>query len=319
MRPETPTANFPWSARAIALRAKAAVGEINDWAEQNRAPDRVVRILKSGNIPAGTTTVSDWAAAAQGDYGASISSFFESLRSTSVFFRLLNDNALRRVPLRQRVGIVSGGATGWIIGEGKPARLSKLMLRNGVLEPVRAAAMVVMTDELWRNVSTAGQTTFAKELKGAVGQVVDAKFLELIFESSTDGSETISSAGADNDDVLTDLRAALLAVGSTSTSALYWVASVDVAKRASALGPALMPAMSSSGGEMLNLPCLVSSAVDEGSLYLIDASRIAADVAAVELRASTHASIEMEAAPSRTRQRAMTRNSFRCSKSAPLR
>ena len=182
MRPETPTANFPWLARAIALRAKAAVGEINDWAEQNRAPDRVVRILKSGNIPAGTTTVSDWAAAAQGDYGASISSFFESLRSTSVFFRLLNDNALRRVPLRQRVGIVSGGATGWIIGEGKPARLSKLMLRNGVLEPVRAAAMVVMTDELWRNVSTAGQTTFAKELKGAVGQVVDAKFLELIFE-----------------------------------------------------------------------------------------------------------------------------------------
>ena len=55
--------------------------------------------------------------------------------------------------------------------------------------------------------------------------------------------------------------------------------------------------MSASGGEMLNLPCLVSSAVDEGSLYLIDASRIAADVAAVELRASTHASIEMESSP----------------------
>ena len=296
-RPESPGANFPWLARAVALKAKAAVGDVEIWAAANRAPERVQRILKSGAIPAGTTSDADWAGNAMGDYNASIIAFFESLRTTSVFFRLLADNALRRVPLRQRVGIISGGSTGWIIGEGEAARLSKMTLRNGVLEPVRAAAMTILTDELWRNVSTSGQLSLVRELKGSVALVVDAKFLELIFDSSTDGSLTIGSAGADNDDVLTDLRSALLAVGSSSNSALYWVASVDVAKRASALGPALMPAMSASGGEILNLPCLVSSAVDEGSLYLIDASRIAADAATIELRASTHASVAMESSP----------------------
>jgi hypothetical protein len=297
MRPEIPTANFPWLARAIALRAKAAVGEVDTWAERNRAPERVQRILKSGAIPAGTTLDADWAGDAMGDYRASIAAFFESLRTTSAFFRLLADNALRRVPLRQRVGIISGGATGWVFDEGKPARLSQMTLRNGVLEHVRAAALVVMTDELWRNVSTAGQLAFARELKGAVSDAVDGAFLDLIVDVSSDGSEVIESSGTDGDNALTDLRRALLAVGSSSNAALYWIAAPDVAKRASALGPNLFPAMSALGGELLNLPCLVSSAADAGSLYLIDASRIAADAATVELRASSHASIEMESSP----------------------
>ena len=297
MRPETPSANFPWLARAVALKAKAAVGEINHWAEMNRAPDRVVRILKSGSIPAGTTTVSDWAAAATGDYGASVNAFFESLRTTSVFFRLLADRALRIVPLHQRVGIISGSASGWIVGEGKPVPLSKLELRNGVLEPVRAAAQIVLTDELWRNVSTAGQVAFAKELKGAVSDTVDRTFVDLIVDPSTDGSVVFNFAGSDNDDVYADLRRALFAVGSGSGSSLYWIAGTNVAKRASCLGPSMFEAMSPLGGEMANLPCLVSSAIDPDTLYLIDASRIAADALTIELRASSHASIEMESSP----------------------
>lgn len=167
MRPEISTSLFPWLARSVALRAKWSANEANAWAEQNGAPDRVVRILKSGTLPAGTTTVSDWAAAAMGDYGASISAYFESLRTTAVFFRLLADRALRIVPLHQRAGIIAGSASGWIVGEGKPAPLSKMTLRNGMLDPVRAAAQIVLTDELWRNVSTSGQLALGRELKGA--------------------------------------------------------------------------------------------------------------------------------------------------------
>jgi hypothetical protein len=273
------------------------VGEVERWAEMNRAPERALRILKSGAIPAGTTSDADWAGNAMGDYNASILAFFESLRTTSVFFRLVADNALRRVPLRQRVGIVSGSAAGWIVGEGKPVPLSKLTLKNGVLEPVRAAAQIVLTDELWRNVSTAGQLVVGRELKQSLGDAVDRTFVDLIVDPSTDGSAVFDSSGPDTEDVYADLRRALFAVGSGSGSALYWIAGTNVAKRASCLGPAVFEAMSPLGGELVNLPCLASSAIDADTLYLLDASRIAADAATIELRASSQASIEMESNP----------------------
>ena len=80
----------------------------------------------------------------------------------------------------------------------------------------------------------------------------------------------------DEDDILTDLRTALDAVNSVGSARLFWIASQDVAKRLSTF-PKLCPNASASGGEVVeNLPLLVSSAAEAGSLRLLDASGVAA-------------------------------------------
>jgi hypothetical protein len=292
--PENPAASFAWIARYVMMKAKAHVGEAERWCEAHRAPERVLRVIKTGVPGAGTLTPA-WAGNAI-DYNGAVAAFFESLRTSSVFFRLLADGAFRRTPLRSRVTSFTA-PVGYVAGEGKPVPSSAMALSTGILEAVRAAAEIVLLDELVKNVSSAGQIAFNNELKNAVAQAVDAEFFNLVFDSSTDGSTTVESAGADNDDFFSDLRRAMLAVGSGGNSKLYWIAGVNTAKRAASLGPNVAPAMSAMGGELLNLPALVSSAIATDSLYLVDASRIAADAGTIQLQASANASIQMSDTP----------------------
>ena len=89
-----------------------------------------------------------------------------------------------------------------------------------------------------------------------------------------------------------------MAVNTVGQAKLYWIAAPDVAKMASILDPDVFPAMSASGGEIANLPAVVSSGVPDGSLYLIDGSGIAADGGAVTVSASSQADILMDTQPS---------------------
>jgi hypothetical protein len=82
---------------------------------RGRAPERAVRVLKEG-IPPGSTYDSEWAGDAVGDYRASVNAFLESLRSRSVYFRLLSDRAFFQLPFRTRVGVMSQNATGRVQG-----------------------------------------------------------------------------------------------------------------------------------------------------------------------------------------------------------
>ncbi len=239
MMPEVSTAFFPWLARSLAIQSKALVGETERWAEFAGCPDRVQKDLKAG-VAAGTTLDAEWAGAAVGDYRNVVAGFIESMRTRSVFYRLLNDNAFLRVPLNKRVAITTAAASGWIIGEGKPVPLSRLSLANAMLTPNRAAALLVVTDELARDVSASGQALFSRELRGAVSDAVDQKFFEIIIDDATD-AEVIESTGDDIEAILIDLRSALAAVTTGGNSALYWIASPDVAKFLSKLRSNFQP------------------------------------------------------------------------------
>ncbi len=156
-------AHFPWLARTLAIRSKALVGDADAWIEAN-APAPVQRILKA-QVAAGTTLDPEWGGAAAGDYKNTVAAFVDSLRTASIYFRLLSDNGFVRVPLQRRVAITTATASGWIVGEGKPVPLSRLSLQNQLLQPHRAAALIVVTDELVGDVSAAGQALFVRELE----------------------------------------------------------------------------------------------------------------------------------------------------------
>jgi HK97 family phage major capsid protein len=289
---ESPIAVLSWVARAKAIAAKGYHDEAAAWMAANRAPEKAQRIFKSP-AGAGSTIDSDL-----GDYGISIGAWSDSMRTQSAFYRILNDNGFTRVPIRTRVGITTVPVTGSVVGEGAAVPLSPLQLQNLMLQPVKAASLIVVTDELLRDISAAGQAALSRALMGAVSDAVDAAFLDAIVST---GTTSIGSSGATAVDAKADLRAALLAVNTVGAAKLYWIAAPDVAKRASTLdatGLDAFPAMSAMGGELANLPCIVSSSgVPAGSLYLVDASGIAADGGPVTVKVSTQGDVLMDTAP----------------------
>jgi HK97 family phage major capsid protein len=301
--PETTSAiaTLGWVARAKALVGRSDRHSVENWLAANGAPAAAQRIFAKATVGSGNTIDSDLAD------GISISAWSDSLRTRSVFYRLLADSAFMRVPMRTRVGLAISTATGAVVPEGAAIPVSRITLDNVLLEPVKASALIVCTNELLQNVSAAGQQLFNRELMGAVSDAVDTEFLDLVTST---GTTSTASAGVTSVDAKHDLRTALLALDIGGASKLYWIATPDVAARASTLadtaGGDAFAAMSASGGELANLPAIVSSGVPSGSLYLVDASGIAADGGPVTVETSWQADVLMDTAPTAPGGSAMT-------------
>jgi hypothetical protein len=276
-----------WIARGQAVASRGYPGDAANWLAANGAPERAQRIVKAA-IGAGTTTDSDL-----GSYGISIGQWSEACRTRSVFYRLLADGAFVAMPMYTPIGIAVGTLSGALVDEGAGTPVGKVKIGNVQLLPHKAVALIVVTQELLRDVSSAGQTLFNRELLGAISDAVDSAVFEMLIDTS---SPSIASTSP-----LADLRAALLAVNSVGLARLYWVAAPDVAKLASTLsitdgGPAFAAA-SATGGELANLPLLVSSGLGAGTLALLNGSGIAANGLAPVVSVSTQADIAMDTAP----------------------
>ena len=104
------------------------------------------------------------------------------------------------------------------------------------------------------------------------------------------------------DDVaLADLEDLLAEVDPTEQSRLYWLAAPNVARRAATVegsgGGRLFPEASPVGGQLLNIPMLVSSAVASGRLILVDASSLAGAADTIEVSVSRQAALQLDNAP----------------------
>jgi hypothetical protein len=129
---------------------------------------------------------------------------------------------------------------------------------------------------------------------GAVSDAIDSQFIAMMIDT---GSPSIASTSP-----LADVRAALMNVSTVTVgqAKLYWIASADTAKLGSTLStnaPAFA-AVSAVGGELANLPMVVSSGLPDGQLALIDGSGIAADGADITVQVSKQATVLQNTAPS---------------------
>src|SRR5690606_4056642 len=87
------------------------------------------------------------------------------------------------------------------------------------LTPIKASAIVVLTDEIVRALPGLSDMLLERELVGAVGSVTSQRFLADI----TAGVSPQSSAGSDAVAVHADCETLLGAVDVGSTSRLHWV------------------------------------------------------------------------------------------------
>lgn len=273
----------------LAKSLLAGAGELSGarvFAEQTKAPDRVQRILKEA---VGSMTLADPESASLADMRLLTSTFVETLRNGSVFFRLL-DGGFRRAPSRTRIGIATAGATGWIVGEGAPVPLTRIALEHGAITQRMAAALLVTTDELARESSAAATNLIIGELRAAISSVVDETFID---EITTTATPSFASVGDPRSDTLTLLRA----VDTGAMSRLFFIFGTEAAKHASVADLGHESTMTPAGGEWFGLPALVSDAIPDSTIMLIDANAFIADSRAITLRASREALVEMSNEP----------------------
>jgi hypothetical protein len=256
---------------------------------------RVASILRAA-VAAGSTADPSWAGALA-EYRQVSESFVEALRSRSAFARILADG-MRRVPLRTRLGVMTSALVGSTVGEGKPKAVSALALTGGMLDPLKASAIIVLTAEVVMNASPAGISLIQSELRNGVAAAMDGAFFGEIIDGLT---PTIASGGITPALIAADLRAMLTTVNTTGAGNLYFASGAAVANGLATTtgtdGLFAFPTMTPAGGELVGVPYLVTDGVENGSLVLADATGIVGEMDVITIDASAEGMLQMDTAP----------------------
>lgn len=269
-------------AQIARIRGLAALGrgDTCELAEQlgSTRVQKAVSALTTGNTP-------DLV-----DMNVIVGAFLQTMRNSSVFLRLLD--SMVRVPFRSRISLVASDATSWIAGEGKPIPVTNTTLDQLHLTPQKAAALLVVTEELLRGTQSERNLTLA--LRRALAAAIDLQFLATVIDGDT---PTFASVGPTAADAVADVKQLLDAVQPTSESSLMFIMASDVQRAGATItnasGAFQFPNLTPTGGDILGIPTMPSDQMIDGTMALIDATRIAGETGTIQVDASDHTTIEM--------------------------
>jgi hypothetical protein len=289
-----PAAIFPVLAKTL-LAGKGNSLNALDFAMGSNAPEKVIAILQKTAQGAGS--LSDPTFAGIADMGWASTAYLESLRTSSAFLRML-DGGLMRAPLRTRLSFSSFNLVGSRVAEGAAKPISDMVIENLLLESHKASAMIVVSRELSMMVSPAAQALISRELRNALGDALDTEFLACIDDT---GVAIINSDGSTAAFAASDLKNLLSAVPARQGSKFFFLMSpataIDAMTLTDSAGSFVFPDMGPQGGMLLGIEALVSTAVSDGEIWLIDGAGILADAEAVTLESSQQATLVMDTAP----------------------
>lgn len=285
-----------WLSRMKALRSELG-DDLEAAAIRMGAPRDMAAKLKAA-VEGGSTT-----GAASGLAGSSTytTAFLNQMRTQSVLARIFADRLALAVPLRTRLmsmGMVTSAA---VVGQGLPFPIRGLDYDNPiVVAPAKIGAAVVLTKELWRNTSSAGQAFVNSQLRAAIAAAADRFLFAQLTNLETVDLTVSTFAGLPLD---ADLRAALLAVlnavNTRAAGALVWAFSPAAANMMTMVDDP-RGQMNPFGGAFLGLPAIITSGLDGARLALIDAAAIGGNIEELEITSATDTVIEMEGEPTNT-------------------
>jgi hypothetical protein len=287
MAPLPPNAELPLLARALlAGRGDPALALpiVEAQAPGSRAA-LVLREAVAGNVASELPA-----------YNAAVGAYIESLRSASLFARMLADGALTRVPLQTAVVAVTSLLTGSSPDEVTAKPISRLALSASDLTRAKSVVITVMSEELYRASTPAAQALFTSELRGAVSTALDAGMLTIAMAGAPSFTPTTMAPA----DLLDAMRRALDVVNTTGAGRLYWAVEPKVANglaTAASDGVLAFEGMTPTGGTLLGQPAMVSSAVPLGRLELLNATDLAGEIDTIELSVAAHATVLMDSMP----------------------
>jgi hypothetical protein len=274
-------------------------GELRESEDFRRSTPRIQKILTDltvrAPVAAGTTT---GVGTQLTEYKNIMEAWASSLIGSGSIFDTVKAAGALPVPLRQRVVAITAAPT-----PGSPAELSQklvseLSLVAGQLEPVKATALVALSDELAQFSEPSALAIFETELRTAIVREVDSRFLSYLVSQTTPQA----SAGATAANQLTDHTTMLNLLDVSSTSRIFRVVSVARAQTLAPIltsgGDLLYPNYGPRGGlGLMQVEMLTSNSVPANREVWLVADRIAIADEGIEVRPSRQATIQMNTTP----------------------
>jgi hypothetical protein len=261
--------------------------------ERHLPAGRAVAALKAA-VNAGST--SDPAFAALADYSIMATGFLASLRSLSAFDAMLGEGGMRKVPLEQKLAVVSVALVGGGVNQAAIKPVSVMHLDVSALAARKAVAMIIASDELLRFSTPAAMSLFSSELKAAVAAATDLLFLGELLAQTT----PTPSSGTTADAALTDIGALLDAIDPRANSKVYMVLRPEQARSLKLFRDTapIFPDMELTGGSVIGgVTALVSDQLQVGTALMVDAASLVAGSDTVLLDASRYSSLQFSSTP----------------------
>ena len=278
---------------AVCKNLMAAGGDAEiaaDIAKRQNASKRVVSIFEKTAVAAGSLADPAWAGNLA-DFSAAVTAFSESLRNAGAFDAMLP--SMVAVPLRDRIGVISAGASASQTGEGLPTPLTRLSVTAPRLEAMKATVLVALSEDALRFAAPTINDLLARELRSAIAITTDTSFLTTI----TAGIAALTSSGITATDVRADLRDLASALKTGAGSRLFLIVESATAKGLSLMGDtnggAAFPNVRVDGGEIGGITVVVSDGLSAGTVVLVDASGVAVGSDAITLAVARDAALEM--------------------------
>lgn len=287
-----------------------------DW---KKSSPEVAMVLKAA-VAAGDTTTAGWASELV--YNQNITSaFLDYLRPRTILGKI---QGMTQVPFNVRWGTQTGGSTGYWVGQGAPAPVSKLSTGSDSLGIAKAAGLVVLDKELIMSSSPSAELLVRNDLANTIAQFLDVNFIAPDYAavanvnpaSITNGVDPTAASGTAAANLRTDAQNLFANFDSNNLDGpeFVWVTTPKVARAMSmmvtSLGEPFYPTVTPFGGTFMGYPLIVSlSSMQVGSpssgegnlLVLVHAPSIAmADEGGLTIDASEEAAIQMLDNPTNT-------------------
>lgn len=298
-----------WSAAAEIARK---------WSDSTPEVEQILRTPKEvikAAVDAGNTTSTTWAAPLV-QYNNLASEFVDYLRPMTILGRI---NGFRRVPFKTKVPRQTGGASVNWVGEGKVKPLTSLAFDSITLDHHKVAGIIPVTEELMRLSSPSAEMLVRDDLAAAIGQFIDAQFLDVTKASNdvspasiTYGVSVTTATGTTASAFRADVKSmmASLLTANQQVAGGTWVMTQQQALALSLMindnGSPMFPGISPMGGTLLGFPVVASenitaagsSPVDGYPIYFVLPGEILlADDGGVTVDISREASVQMETTP----------------------
>lgn len=268
----------------------------HQWADQRQ----IVSALKSATSP---ITTGDFPGALQ----PVADSFIDALRDFSIPLRL---QGLRKVPMLTLLYVNSSGVIVTEVAEGSPVPVLAGDWTSATLTPRKFAGICVQTSELLRATSPTAALAIVDDLAKATAAAENEAFLDAnVAGSVLFGQANFAAAGSSLANVDSDLAHLVSLVKGAADADASFVMAKQTATFLGLLrgtgGAAAFPNIGPSGGSLLGLQVLVSTAAEDGDspsskiIALLSPSEIFwADQGSVILSTSSNASLQMSDTPS---------------------
>jgi HK97 family phage major capsid protein len=288
-----------------------------DVAQKRWPSDTEVAAHFKTNIPAGTTTDTNWATELVEPTTLG-SEFLDFLRAQTIIgkFGMNGVPSLRNLPFNIRIARMTSGLTGNWVGEGLAKPTSKGAVDAVTLPYHKVAALSVITQELARFSSPSAERVVRDELASAVRARIDADFVDPAITATTarpasitNGLTALSSAGTTADNARTDVANLLesFILNHMDVSSLVLLMPNTLALSLSllrnSLGQTEFPGLTLNGGTLEGIPVITSQYLGSGASFgnmviALSANDIGlADDGAVDIKVSDQATIEMTDTP----------------------